>query len=415
MRALFGASLLALVAASAHANTVTTPFTITVNAGSVSACPDDDGSAGATPGAANLPAALAAYKDVNTIHARGCKVAGVDFHVGLSSAIALRAPTSTNLPKGCSLGGNVVSCLNDANPVFSGYDMTGKQLDVSGANVTISGNRWNLTSNCLAPITYAPSGTWHIEGNSFQGNGGTTCVNGLANGFSGMVYNAGGTAAATTVYVRWNEFLNTPEDTLNFAGPDNHVGAITPIVNFNYWNGQGWVGHPDGIQFTGGNFNGTKVLHNTYVNTRLNVNPGTQPLHLEAQLTSAVTDSTTAFNTMITPGSCKGGSAWPNPGDPPPYHCSINFDFACKNDTGTSGEKDSNTSYKIYGNYVDATGAIAATATQSYACTQTSSGTPFANVDMTTGGSLANVSAKFQPAIKSTAVGGKFRAARAHH
>lgn len=385
-RVLLTSACALLWATQPHAATVTLPLSITVTNPS-GTCPDDDGSSGATAGAPNMPAALAAYQDGRTMHALGCKIAGVDYHVGAATNAAFKVPTSANLPAGCSLGGSTVSCPGVNNLAFLGYDMTGKELEIDGTNVTISGNKWKLSSNCLMAINYAPSGTWHIEGNSFDGSGNTVCGGGLAGSFSGMVYNAGGTGNGAVVYMRWNEFLNTPEDTLNFAGVESGSGSMTPHIDFNYWNGQGWTGHPDGIQLTRGNFSAITVLHNTYVNTRLNSDPGIQPLHLEAQLNSNIAGSTTAFNTMVTPGNCKGGNNWP---PVTPNACVVNFDFACKNDTSSS-EKDTNTGYKIYGNRTDASGAIAAMTTTSSGCFGTSSGTPYPNIDMVSGASATSL------------------------
>lgn len=386
MKRLLLASVCALLwVTQAPAATVTLPLSITLTNPS-GACPDDDGSVGATTGAPNLPAALAAYQDSRTMHALGCKIAGVDYHVGVAANATLNVPSASNLPAGCSISGSTVNCPSVNNLTFLGYDMTGMQLNVSGSNVTISGNRWKLGANCLAAVTYQPSGgTWHIESNSVDGSGNSTCGNGLANGLSALVYNASGTGSGAVVYMRWNEFLNTPEDTLNFAGAT--PGYMTPHINFNYWNGQGWHGHPDGIQLTRGNFSNIEVLHNTYVNTRLSSNPGIQAFHLEAQLNSNVVGSTTAFNTVVTPGNCKGGNNWP---PVTPNACVVNFDFACKNDTSSS-ETDSNTGYKIYGNHTDASGAIAAMATTVYSCPGTSSGRPYPNIDMVSGASATSL------------------------
>jgi len=369
----------------AQAATLTLPPVIVGGSGSGGTCPVDDGSSGATAGTPNLPTALASYSSANTIRRLGCKAAGVDYHVGVATNATLKVPTSSNLPSGCSLSGSTVSC-STAGVVFSGYDMTGKQLSISGANVTISGNKWSLTSNCLAPIFYNPSGTWHIEGNSMDGKGLTTCVNGLAGGLSAMVYNVGA-PAGTIVYVRWNEFILTPEDTLNFGGSSGATsGGVQPIIAWNLWNGQGNTGHPDGIQLTGGTFRNIKVLGNSYINTRVNNDPGIQPLHLEAQLSSNIYGSETAFNSVAMPGTCNGGNNWPNsPNDPPPYHCVGNFAIACKNDPGYS-PPDSFTGYNVHDNFVDPTGLIAAISISSD-CTNVTSAH---NVDMTTGKDIIN-------------------------
>lgn len=378
-------SALALVAGTAVALAATTPFTYTITVpggtGGGSTCPEDDGASGATAGSPNFPTVLGAYQTARTIHAIGCKVAGVDYHVGAPDGVTRKAPTATNLPPGCSLGGSTVSCLKVNGLVFSGYEMSGKKLDVSGANVTITGNNWSVSSNCLAPITFAPSGTWHIEGNSFDGSGNTTCGGGMANGLNAMIYNAGGTAGGSVVFLRWNLISHIPEDGINFGGPSS--GSLSVHVDNNVFYGEGWTGHPDGIQLTRGNFTNSTTNHNTYIKNAASGGPdaGTQPLHVEAQLGSAVSGWTVAFNTMVTPGSCNGGRNWPS-------GCVFNYDIACKNDTSSS-ESDSNTGFRVYANYFDWSGGIRPMATTSYHCTSTSVGTPLPNIDMLTGGSLS--------------------------
>ncbi len=142
---------------------------------------------------------------------------------------------------------------------------------------------------------------------------------------------------------------------------------------------QGWAGHPDGNQDNGGNFAGGLIAWNTYYNPsgQQGLPGASQPFHVEAQLTAAITNATVAYNTMLTPGTCKGGRNFPT-------GCAVNFDIACKNDAGWV---DSNKGFAAYGNYIDWSGAIAGLS-NAYKCTSTTWGAPVPNIDLSTGKAL---------------------------
>src|SRR5262249_18615987 len=150
----------------------------------------------------------------------------------------------------------------------------------------------------------------------------------------------------STATFEYNYFLNTPAHTTENTGAP--AGTATILQRYNLFNGLGWYGHPDGIQLNGGNFNGIVLSFNTfYIAAGSNTVAGSQPLHIEAQLTAAISNTTVAYNTVVTPGSCSGGRNWPN-------GCTNNFAIACKWDSGSN----SNIGFSAYGNYFDWSAAI---------------------------------------------------------
>ncbi len=358
---------LSLPAFAACDATVRQPSGIAAVAGG--ACPDDDGSGSASAGSPQYPSLLATY--AATIHALGCKVAGVDYRVGLPTDARLRVPTASNLPPGCSVAGSVVSCNADGL-VVAGYDFTNMQLAISGRGWTVTDNNFAVGSTCQAPIRYASSGgTVTIVRNTIDGGGGACRT--LAGDLNADVFGCSAAAGSVIVFERnWQKHVG--EDGLNVCGP--HDGSVQVLYRYNLIDRVGWRGHPDGLQLVGGGFVNSVASHNTFVQAPPGVLAGAQPLHIEAQLKSTIADWTVAYNTMVTPGTCRGGRNWP-------AGCTTNVDIACKQD----GPGDKNTGFSAYGNYFDWSGAIAAMS-NGYACQKTSWGVPLANVDMLTGAAL---------------------------
>ena len=349
------------------AGTAACPFAAAATAAGIS----DDGCAGAGVGTPQYPTLLSKYGS----HRPPFDVAGVDYPVGVPAG-ALKDPSIAALPAGCGYAYNVVTC-RQGNVVISGYDFSlhGEiQLAVTSgiANVSITGNKFSLGTACNDPvISINAGGQVNIAHNTFDG-GGALCSRNLV---YGTIIN-GNYPNATNVNIEYNNFYNTPQDAIDSRGPSSGAASFTTKYNLFYL--QGFTGHPDGTQFNGGNFDPIDVSFNTYYTTSPpNTVAGTQPFHIEAQLTAALSNSTVAYNTMLTPGSCQGGRNWPN-------GCAINFDISCKND---SGWVDSNTNFTAYGNYIDWSGAIAALS-NGYQCPTTSWGKPAANIDLNTGGAL---------------------------
>jgi len=303
-------------------------------------------------------------------------VAGVDYSVGVAPGTLLD-PSEEPLPAGCSYSRNIVTC-QQSNTVLSGYDFSlhkGIQLIVGGGatNVTIRDNKFALGPNCKDPVININAGGFVMfSHNSIDGNG-ALCGNRLVFGsLINGVYRDG-----ATLTVDYNLFYDTPVDITDNRGPD--MGAARIVNRYNLFYLQGFSGHPDGIQLNGGNFDLIDVSFNTYYNrSPPSTVGGTQPFHIEAQLTAAIRNSTVSYNTILTPGACRGGRNWPN-------GCAANFDIACKNDQ-VAGWIDSNTNFSAFGNYIDWSGAIAALFNN---CgTGATWGKPTPNLDLNTGATL---------------------------
>lgn len=349
----------------------------------VSTCPDDDGSSGATVGAANQPALLNGYAAaINGPHGLGCKVAGVDYRVGLVVSPSLADPTAGGLPSGVSYNsGSHTVTISSNNVTFQAWDLTvagGLELVVnSGVTGThILGNKFLVQSpNCLGPMVFQQlAGTTTVQYNTIDG-GGAACAS-LSGSRSSDVDIVSAASGATFIY-QWNLHQNIGEDAVNYTGP----GSGTPLAIFHRYNMdyiQGWRGHPDGVQFVNGLYASPIYSHNTYYNPIFaGQQQGTQPAHIEAQLTATITNGVVSYSTFVTTGSCNGGVNYP-------VGCSVNFDIACKQDAGSN----SNTGFAAYGNYIDRSGAIAAL-TNAYNCVSTTWGSPHPNWDAVAGTQLS--------------------------
>lgn len=359
---------------------------------SVAVCPDNDGSSGATVGTAQYPTLLNGYAAaINGLHGLGCRVPGVDYRVGLIASPSLSDPTAGGLPAGAtySSGAHTVTIASN-NVTFTGWDMTvagGLELQVnSGVTGTIiTSNKFQVQSpNCLSPLRFnGLAGTTTVQYNKIDG-GGAACE-GLTGGLTADVYIV--TAASGAIFTfQWNDQENVSSDGINISGPASGT-PMTFTYKYNLMYQVGWVGnpldpnHPDGLQFAGGNVTAPVMSHNTFYNpVFVGGTAGVQPFHVEAQLTAAIVNAVVAYNEILTPGICNGGTDYPN-------GCSANFDIACKNDTNPPSETDSNTGFSAYGNYVVWTGAIAALTTEA-GCTGATWGSPYSNYDMTTGTTL---------------------------
>lgn len=333
----------------------------------------DDGCPGADKGRTPYPWLLNAYGAFRP----QWDVAGVDFFVGVSRR-ALLDPSTAALPNGCAFRGKTLTCKGN-NVTVSGYDFGlhgGMQIYVPpGANsITITENRFKIGADCLDPaIDARGGGTVVISHNTFVGDGGA-CAAKLV--FGTMIF--GLIPDKATVSLSYNLFSEIPVDVIELGGPA--VGAATFTERYDVKYLQGYTGHPDGVQFNGGNFGPIDVSFNTYYNI---VQPtgvaGTQPFHIEAQLSAALANTTVDNNTIITPGSCHHGSAYPT-------GCAVNYDVACKNDSGSS-PPDSNTAFSADGNYIDASGAVGWWISSCGA--QAVVGASHPNVNLQTGASLS--------------------------
>lgn len=328
-----------------------------------------DGCSGALAGSPQYPTLLATYG----VNRSPWNVAGVNYAVGAPGGTFFD-PSTASLPAGCSYSSSIVSC-SGSNITVMGYDFSlhgGIKLSVTGgsAGLTVTRNKFALAPNCSDPVVnLSVTGVTGITYNTFDGGGGTCGTLSF-----GSMINASQTATGSILTVEYNYFLNTPQDAVDMRGPASGTSQV--ITKYNLYYLEGWQGHPDGFQTCGGNFNNLQISYNTYYSTTAPGQQGTQPFHVEAQCTSAISNATVSFNTMATPGTCNGGANYP-------VGCAVNFDIACKQDTGSN----TNTGFASYGNYIDWTGAIAAES-NGYACPSTTWGSPNPNIDMSTGGTL---------------------------
>lgn len=351
-------------------------------------CPDNDGSSGAVAGSAQYPSLLNGYlAAINGPHGLGCRVAGVDYRVGLIASPSLSDPTAGGLPAGAtySAGAHTVT-ISSNNVTFSGWDMSlggGLELVVSSGvtGTVITGNKFLVQSpNCLAPLRFnGLAGTTTVQYNKIDG-GGAACES-ITGGLTADVYIVGSASGAVFIF-QWNDQENVSSDGVNIAGPASGT-PLTFTYKYNLMYQVGWIGnpldpnHPDGLQFAGGNVTAPTMTHNTFYNpVFVGGTAGVQPFHVEAQLTSAIVNAVVAYNTILSVGTCNGGTDYPN-------GCSSNFDIACKQD----GAGNSNTGFSAFANYIDWSGAIAALTTEA-GCTGATWGSPYSNYDAVAGTTL---------------------------
>ena len=309
-----------------------------------------DGCSGAPAGTPQLPSLLQAYRS----HRPKWDVAGVDYYVGMPIGTVLKDPAAA--PDGCSYDDSTptLQCNGDGL-VVSGYDFSlhgGTKIKISGSNNTITKNNFAQAPNCQDPLIYFTidaGASLNISQNSFDGGSGT-CKN---LDFGGMIFGLYGDKSKLTM--QYNYFHGTPQDVIDNMGPKS--GSATLVVQYNLFDGHGYHSHADVVQFNGGNFTGSAVTFNTYNHPYTPASSaGTQPFHIEAQLTAAIAQTTVAYNTLVISGSCNGGRNFP-------VGCSANIGISCKQDSG----RNSNTDFSAYGNYIDWSGAIAALSNK-YSC-----------------------------------------------
>lgn len=326
----------------------------------------NDGCAAAVPIAPNYPPLLAVYGG----NRPPWSVAGVDYGVGAPPGMYLD-PQTAALPAGCTLSGLTVSCVSPATGI-SGYDFTlhgGMKLVTNAAGFTIKGNKFALAPNCADPsLTVNTGGS--IINNSFDG-GGATCKILTIGGIINSTF-----ASGTTPSVLYNLFTNVPQDAFDTRGPGSGSAGLAMRYNMIYMHA--WLPHADGLQTCGGNFNGIDVSFNTYW-TQGTPRDDAQPLHVEAQCSSVISNVTVNHNTIMALGTCKAGANWPT-------GCVVNYEVACKQDNPPPPAPPVNflTNYSANGNYFDPSGAVAALS-NAYGCPSATFGTTSPNMDMTTG------------------------------
>ncbi len=324
-----------------------------------------DGCTGADHEPPQLPKLLDRYGK----HRPSFNVAGVDYHAGVPAALPLRDPATASLPSGCEYSNRRVTCSRN-DVIVDGFDFARQETSlaipdtVSGAVIT--NNKFALGLSCTDPLLDIRGGSVTISHNSFDGAG-AQCPNLLFGTLIFLVLKA----QASSVF-EYNVFENIPSDALQFKGPA--LGSASIRLRYNLFRIQGFYGHPDGVQTNGGNFDPIEISFNTYYNAVPPSMIGAQPFHVEAQLTAALNHSTVSFNTIVVLGNCGAGHG----------ACAANTAIACKQSPGPNA----NELFSAFGNYIDSSGAIAPL-NGNGGCTGAKWGTPFPNVDLTTGMKLS--------------------------
>ena len=280
-------------------------------------------------------------------------------------------------PDGCSYDDPTptLQCKGDGL-VVSGYDFSlhgGTKIKISGSNNTITNNKFAQAPNCQDPLIYFTiKDRWLAEREPEQLRWRRWRMHRISN-FGSMIFGLYGDKSKLTM--QYNYFYGTPQDVIDNTGPKS--GSATLVVRYNLFDGHGYNGHADVVQFNGGNFTGSAVNFNTYNHPYTAAsNAGTQAFHIEAQLTAAIAQTTVAYNTLIVSGSCNGGRNYP-------VGCSANIAISCKQNSGSN----SNTDFSAYGNYIDWSGAIAALSDK-YSCPNSMWARPLPNVDLKTGSAI---------------------------
>jgi hypothetical protein len=345
-----------------------------------STCPQgnsySDGCAGAPTRTAQLPSILNGY----AVRAPW-NVVGVDYGAGLPTGTSLSDPT-TSPPAGCSYnsGTHTLTCSGN-NITVDSFDFTlhgGVKLNMGTATGSvITKNSFSSGTNCVDPlirIDLPSNGTYTIKSNDVDGNG-PTC----SPAFETLLFVTGG-GGTTTETIQYNYWRNAPSDVLQFVCTAG--SARNQTVQFNVFQTVGTTSgaHSDGTQWTACTSTPT-VTFNTFYN-----NGGTvpaQPLHVEAQLTSAITNAVVSNNTVIAAGNCSSF----------PTNCWANYLLSCKADAPDPGTN-TNTGFKAQDNYLDVTAALGYFDDSSAPC-----GSPFTvggvghkNINMVTNTNFADIS-----------------------
>jgi hypothetical protein len=271
-------------------------------------CPADDGSAGAPTGTPPYPTALSGY--TTTIHALGCKVAGMDYNVGATGTLTAytgQTISGWNYNAGASA---YLETTADNPAVLQNWDFSGIanfQLRIKHANVTVSNNFFQVNMGasvctgtntppvCQYPVALSVSGSQGtnvtftkntIDGqNIVMGSGelidlgnnpGTTVItyNWLKNTYSQHIADGAGTGSVTAKYNLFDQATSQAG-----AHSDWYEGcACTLTMN-------GWVF----------NFN-TAYQHGTTGN-------GTQGFMFEPSNGATISNLTAQYNTMIAVGT----------------------------------------------------------------------------------------------------------------
>lgn len=218
----------------------------------------EDGSAEAPAGPPQHPDLLRTYSQRPP-----CKVAGVDYRVGIAAGLHLKDPSSAAWTGTLHYAPaqHAVRCTGPGPGVIDGYDFSLHGglaiLDVSCSRLTIRNSRFLVGSNCAEPIAaYVQAANMIIVDNEIDGGGATGCEQDKV----GETINAGG---GGLIVFQYNWVKNVPQHFISFGGGKIGGGRFDDRFNLEERCGFFQGNHCNGVQIVGGVWTGSVIAHNT--------------------------------------------------------------------------------------------------------------------------------------------------------
>jgi hypothetical protein len=256
---------------------------------------DGDGRAGAAPAAPQHPQLLKPYA-----LRPPCKVAGVDYAVGPNSG-SLKDPSTISMAGVSVDTSSRTITVTGNNVTLDGYNFSlhgGYQVEVVGANTTISNNNFAIGTNQGAYLIHgsASASNLTIKNNSFDGSS-------IGNETSFVGY-----AGSGAITMEYNSFKNFPQHVLELAQA-NGSPSFSVVYKYNLID-QGAIqagSHLNFLQFGGGTASSVDVEFNTSFQTP-QVSGGEGFQFYNNTPGGVVNNSVLAYNTMIATGGPQGSA-----------------------------------------------------------------------------------------------------------
>jgi hypothetical protein len=223
-----------------------------------------------------------------------CQVAGVDYAVG-PQQIPTKDPATISMP-GVSVNTSTRTVIITGNNVaLDGYDFSlhgGYQVQVSGANATISNSNFVLGSNTGA---YLISGGASASNLTVQNN--TMDASSIGNETSLIGY-----AGSGLITLLHNWFKTFPQHVLEMTQASGTTFSVVYKYNL-IENGGVLPAHLNYLQFGGGHGISVDVEYNTGYQTNLS---GGETFQFYNNAGGSIDNSTLAYNTIIASGGPRG-------------------------------------------------------------------------------------------------------------
>jgi hypothetical protein len=180
--------------------------------GDAGAC-ESDGFAAAPAGTSQYPHLLDGYMSRSP-----CKVAGVDYRVGINTGKTLASPTTLTSNSAITVSNGTVRCVGAASVTVDAIDFTGYTL-YNGSdgcqNITITNSKFACPATWSASSPYAfmadqLPGSWVVKYNEFYGDNCGTFPNDLSDPVS-----------LSNVVFQYNLMQHMPERHVSAGGPGN--------------------------------------------------------------------------------------------------------------------------------------------------------------------------------------------------